>query len=770
MAFQTTNRAEFQDDNGIFYQIDIGFDNYSGPIRTFTLGEDGFKLSWKGRGNEIDYPIHSSEVTCTFYLQQASDVTRVLDILGKPEGYYLMRIFRSQTGVGAYSRFWQGVCVMNNTTLEDQAFPQKFTLRATDGLTALKGIKYDELEDLYNEATGVVDSTVKTVNAVTNEIEKARYSLKNITSAILRQLPTISLFSDSTTGFISKQRWGWYTTGTNISWIDAHNNPCEVMLVESAAFFTQNTQGVKYMNCYDILHKILHYMNARIHMEDGHFYINQLCIYNEWVDSNNTYETLYGASGTAIAGGSVAGKSVPLSSQFNQRSQALFNFKRIIKNLTYNINGVNAGSPLSLSPLLGIGAIVEDGQFNPGQDASVAYAIYNDVALDSVTAVEHETNLYVQAGNATTFTMQWSERHIPQAPPAPVGAWVGGAGDSYYLEVDMRVWIDVPGGTDYYLKFNPNTARFEWVDSEGPIFYNYDYEVMQYFGTSYYNTVYAGSSSTEIMDPCPVSGMLKWEARNKVSLMSAEYNGLVVQPQAAASTGVDAQLQSNVGIQGNYGPPENFPTCSIQLFNAGIAPVAQEYEYTNSISGTAINFGDEIVDSVFFIEQNAMTGSAANNMIYIKKSLTFEQNNYNVNFAATWFYYYEGSGALPLVHLPSLKASTLLALSSKYRITMEAKVLRKSIAPVSPTPVPWKFDYLLIDTVEGVTQNMLCLGGNYVARPAEFNASWYFFDFAAATNTGNTLLVTTQTGFGPGVHFHDPVKGGKGKTKRHVKG
>ena len=392
MAFQTTNRAEFQDDNGIYYQVDIGFDNYSGSIRTFTLGEDGFKLSWKGRGNRLDYPIHSSEVVCCFYLQEALDVTRVLDILAKPEGFYLMRIYKKQIVSDSYARFWQGVCVMNNTSLEDQAFPQKFHIRATDGLTALKGIKYDELEGLYNEATNAVDSTVKTVNGTTNEIEIARYSIKNILAAILRQLPTISLFSESTSGFITKQRWGWYTTGTNITFAEAHSNPCEVMLVESAAFFSQNTQGVKYMNCYDILEKILHYMNARIHMEDGHFYINQLCIYNEWVEDDNTNATIYGASGQAV-GSSTEKFAIPLSSQFNQRSQALFNFKRIVKNITYNINGVNSGSPLSLSPLLGIGAVIEDGMFNPGQDASVAYAIYNDITLSSTTAVEHDTNL-----------------------------------------------------------------------------------------------------------------------------------------------------------------------------------------------------------------------------------------------------------------------------------------------------------------------------------------------------------------------------------------
>ncbi len=47
MAYGITNKAKFKDDNGIYYEIHILKNGYSGSDSEFNVGGDGFKLAWK---------------------------------------------------------------------------------------------------------------------------------------------------------------------------------------------------------------------------------------------------------------------------------------------------------------------------------------------------------------------------------------------------------------------------------------------------------------------------------------------------------------------------------------------------------------------------------------------------------------------------------------------------------------------------------------------------------------------------------------------------
>ena len=98
MAYGITNRAKFKDDNGIYYELHILKDNYSGAISEFNVGGDGFKLSYSGRGERIDSPIHSSEITFQFVLRDDSDRNRILDIMSQQEGKYIARIYMNNAG------------------------------------------------------------------------------------------------------------------------------------------------------------------------------------------------------------------------------------------------------------------------------------------------------------------------------------------------------------------------------------------------------------------------------------------------------------------------------------------------------------------------------------------------------------------------------------------------------------------------------------------------------------------------------------------------
>lgn len=42
---------------------------------------------------------------------------------------------------------------------------------------------------------------------------------------------------------------------------------------------------------------------------------------------------------------------------------------------------------------------------------------------------------------------------------------------------------------------------------------------------------------------------------------------------------------------------------------------------------------------------------------------------------------------------------------------------------------PFQFIYLLEETIEGATRYFVCLGGEYIATPAQFTGEWMEVDF-----------------------------------------
>lgn len=94
MAWYIQRYGCFKDDNENFYQVEI----YSETVNVvsaqdeFTLGSDGFTLSYKGQGADIDDPIKSSECSFTFYSKEPTDDAFFLDVMNAEVGKYLVRI------------------------------------------------------------------------------------------------------------------------------------------------------------------------------------------------------------------------------------------------------------------------------------------------------------------------------------------------------------------------------------------------------------------------------------------------------------------------------------------------------------------------------------------------------------------------------------------------------------------------------------------------------------------------------------------------------
>ena len=329
MAYEITNRAKFKDDNGIYYELHILKDNYVGSISEFNVGGDGFKLSYKGRGEKVDTAIHSSEITFEFVLRDNDDRNRILDIMSQQEGKYIARIYMNNAGtevdfesVSPVGRFWTGIIIMNESIMEDIDYPQIIKLRAIDGLELLKSKQINEISNIYNERTNETDATIKVADS-NGDFEGGYYTFQSIILGILNQNPITEVFTDNVaTDFLYLFAGNWWSSKTNVTEAQGYNDCSNIIICKSSAFYQRpSTPGgaIKYMTCYDVLNKILFYLNARIHQQEGAFHIVQLSTFEVWQDDSATTYGYYSKGGTAASG------TVNYLKSLSSQSNKLFN-------------------------------------------------------------------------------------------------------------------------------------------------------------------------------------------------------------------------------------------------------------------------------------------------------------------------------------------------------------------------------------------------------------------------------------------------------------
>lgn len=736
MAYGITNRAKFRDDNGIYYELHILKDNYTGAISEFNVGGDGFKLSYSGRGERVDSPIHSSEVTFEFILINKSDRNRILDIMSQQEGHYIARIYMNSAGVevdfeaiSPVGRFWTGVIIMNESILEDIDYPQIITLRAIDGLELLKSKKINEITGIYNERTNATDATIKIADA-NGDFEGGYYSFQSLILGILNQNPIAEVFTDNVvTDYLYLFYGAWWSSLTNVTQAQANYDCSKIIICKTSAFYQRpSTPGgaIKYMTCYEVLEKILFYLNARIHQQLGAFNIVQLSVFEKWQNDESANYALYSKGGTTL--GSNANFLKPLEDEKNKRSLTKFNFGKVVKRLIYNIAGVSEATPLDFTYLDGGQGIMNQINF-PGNQLQSAWHTFTEYTLptDSTPAAADykQTFLAVEAGQNMTFIFNQSSEYV-------INSFTASDWDLYdNFAARTLMIIRIKNDTqDYYLKFDPVNNVYTWDTTEAPVTTQGDFTLINGENFSNYHTVSYGDSISENMAVCPVSGLIEYYAFTRYYFVygyAYDADGNVV---PSTLVNITSQLESDITATAhpnytNYAAPLDLPVASCQIFVDGETPSFVAYEYINEDAGTIVESGEEVVDSVNFVEQFFPNATIADTLIYIKDSNTFQENNYLNAFTPSWTYLYDTTG-MTGVHLPSLKASTLIAMQKNYRMKMDTRIVRDTD---DLTKNPYAFGYLLEDTIEESTRYFICLGGEYIATPAYFLGEWIEIDF-----------------------------------------
>jgi hypothetical protein len=737
MAYGITNRAKFKDDNGIYYELHILKKDYTGSIRECNVGGDGFKLSWRGRGERIDLPIHSSEITFDFVMQSDSDRDRILNIMAELEGNYIARIYKNDNGtesdfaaITPVGKFWTGVIIMNESIMEDIDYPQIIRLRAIDGLELLKGKKFNEITNIYNERTESIDSTIETVDSDGN-FSGGYYSFHSIMLGILNLNPISEVYIENTLLDPLMQFWGgWWSDLTNITEADGYYDCSNIMIVRSNAFYTAPSQAgsqVKYMTCYEALEKILFYLNARIHQEEGIFKIVQLDVYGKWQDNAVANAVSYTKGDNNLT--FTLNNKKTLSSQSNKRSDTRFNFGRMTRRLTYNIVGASDANPLNFESIGGGLSIMNQNNF-PGNYSQQAWHTFaqSNITIDSTPAESDfkSTFLNVESGQNMTFVFNYSNTF--EAVAFTNTAWTVFSAFTFA----PRLMLRIKSATDYYLKFDAEQNKYIWDTTQGEVTF-YPIPALMLFDTAYPlnlingTTNSVGSQSLNNMEAVPVDGVLEYyifyQSRGLGSFTQDSDGNIDFDFSVPLNLGSNIVGQSAPNNIGLYGAPFDFPTASCQLYLNGESPVFVAYDFINEISGTPLENGEEIVDSVNFIEQYATQGDAGNNDIYIKD--TSNANNMVYALSPSWTYLYDTT-SMAAVHLPSLKAMTILGIEQKYSMIMDTRLVRETdVLGVDP----FEFIYLLEETIEGATRYFVCLGGEYIATSAQFTGEWMEVDF-----------------------------------------
>lgn len=129
--------AQFTDDDGTLYKVKIYDSAYSGSVNEFTLGADGFILTYHGKGGDTHQPLIPS--TCEFVMleQSSADDSFLDDIADAPDQQIRISITR-----GTKDHWWVGLLNQEQVVRQDIHNPAPVRLRASCGLGRLKKIKF----------------------------------------------------------------------------------------------------------------------------------------------------------------------------------------------------------------------------------------------------------------------------------------------------------------------------------------------------------------------------------------------------------------------------------------------------------------------------------------------------------------------------------------------------------------------------------------------------------------------------------------------------
>jgi hypothetical protein len=248
-------RGEFRTSTNVLYTVDIYDTEFSGTLKAFKLGAQGFRLQYRGENNNMFTPIVGSELEFDMMIEDADHEQFITDIAASPESRFWIGVYK---GVGGQDLWWCGIVTPDIARSEDAAYPFAFSVRAVDGLGLLRTLDYSSDEGL----------------AVTGTER-----IMTIIQRCLNYLPHISHYYEQSDNFINTSV-NWYedshsyTTTYDPLYHTYANNFVTSSADDQALWYDEN--NFEYLTVYEVLASILTIFGARITHYGGVFYIEQI--------------------------------------------------------------------------------------------------------------------------------------------------------------------------------------------------------------------------------------------------------------------------------------------------------------------------------------------------------------------------------------------------------------------------------------------------------------------------------------------------------------
>jgi len=262
-------KAEFDSFSGDRYNIEIWDRDHVGGVTEFFVDRSGFSLT--AEATDRISTIQGTSCDIVMYIQNATHEALITDLLSSEEGRFLINI---TTGATSPQPYWRGVLLPDIGSFEEAHYPYQLKLSATDGIAALKEIKYKN---------GNLPYTGK------------QSALKHILNC-LNKIRTVDVLWGSSDNFISVYVDWWETTHTHTS---SSQCPLNQTYIDHSIFYKEDEGIQDYLTCYEVIENILTVFGARITFGVGSYWIEQI-----------TYRTAatiigrgYTKSGTFISAG-----------------------------------------------------------------------------------------------------------------------------------------------------------------------------------------------------------------------------------------------------------------------------------------------------------------------------------------------------------------------------------------------------------------------------------------------------------------------------------
>ena len=145
--------GDFKNDIGQQYRVNIYDNDFVSASTEVTLGVPGFTLTYEGNNQEEFQPILPSRLNFTIYNQGDPFNTWLNNIVPmSEEGRFPIEVL-TDPGTIAEAVFWRGMLLPEQVQLMDEPLPSAVALTASDDISQLKEVTYDQVSGITTSST-----------------------------------------------------------------------------------------------------------------------------------------------------------------------------------------------------------------------------------------------------------------------------------------------------------------------------------------------------------------------------------------------------------------------------------------------------------------------------------------------------------------------------------------------------------------------------------------------------------------------------------------